>query len=97
MVLIHIMRNTRLPVPDSRTELEQQLMVIHQPLWDASAKLVEQESGLIIGLGEALGDKVKLTNEMYMLSEEDLRDMSELQRRFPIETTQLQSSRMKPD
>lgn len=83
MVLIHLMRNTRFSVPDSPDELEKQLMDIHQPFWDASAELVEQEANLIIGLGEALGNKIRFTNEIYTLTVEELCEMRSLHARFP--------------
>ncbi|MDR6643570.1 hypothetical protein J2X57_002791 [Luteibacter sp. 1214] len=84
MVFIHLIRNMQLPVPDSRDELEAQLLAIHQPLWGSAAEVVEQESQLIIGLGCTLGNKVEFTSRLYTLTEEELEDMTELRVRFSV-------------
>lgn len=81
--LINILRNIRYPDTTDKAEVESQVREISDDLWGRTRDLVERDSELISGLGRRIASDVKSTRQPVKLSEDYLKTLPAMQKRFP--------------
>jgi hypothetical protein len=80
--LIQTLRNIRFPDTITEEEVQKNLDVIGNQLWNKAAGIVLAESAIIEGLGDRLAGDIKYTNELVTLSDEELEALPIIRDRF---------------
>jgi hypothetical protein len=80
--LIQTLRNIRFPDTTTEEEVQKNLDVIDNELWNKAADIVLAESAIIECLGGRLAGDIKYTNKLVTLSDEELEVLPVIRNRF---------------
>lgn len=80
--LIQTLRNIRFPDTIAEEDVQKELDVLDNQLWNKAADIVLAESAIIEGLGNRLAGDIKHTNELVTLSAAELEVLPVIRDRF---------------